>query len=204
LHSYVSLTISDLWIERDERDLCKGLSFEVHSGDVLRVLGENGAGKSSLLKVIAGVITPLEGKIHYSGKDVTQDRSLLQENTLYIGHFAGVKRLLTVEENLRWYCPTVLSSELECTLTHLGLLSFLDSPVQTLSAGQVRRVALARLWLSKKALWLLDEPFASLDDKGIVILEDHIRQHVSLGGLVVLTTHQNLRSISSRDVVLSL
>jgi heme exporter protein A len=203
LQSSVSLTISGLWIERDERDLCKGLSFEVHSGDVLRILGDNGTGKSSLLKVIAGVMTPLEGQIHYSGKDVTQDRHFLLENTLYIGHSAGVKRLLTVEENLRWHCPDASSSELESVLTHLGLLSFLNSPVKALSAGQVRRVALARLWLSKKTLWLLDEPFASLDDKGIATLEDHIRQHVSLGGLVVLTTHQHLRSISSRDVVLS-
>jgi len=202
LQPSVSLTISDLWIERGERDLCQGLSFVVQSGEVLRILGENGAGKTSLLKVIAGVIVPLEGQIVYAEKGIGQDPSLLLENTLYIGHSAGVKRLLTVEENLRWYCPGVSPGELNAVLLHLDLLSCFELPVKALSAGQFKRVALARLWLSKKTLWLLDEPFASLDAKGIEILEDHIQQHVCSGGLVVLTTHQDLRSISSREVVL--
>lgn len=202
MQSSASLTISDLWIERGERDLCRGLSFDVRSGEVLRILGENGTGKSSLLKAIVGVITPIEGTIYYLGKNVTQCRDVLIENTLYIGHAVGVKRLLSVEENLRWYCPDVSSDELNSTLEHLGLWSFRDTLVTSLSAGQTKRVALARLWLSEKTLWLLDEPFASLDAKGCTILESRIQQHVSLGGLVVLTTHQDLRLVSARDVVL--
>jgi heme exporter protein A len=202
LQSSASLTISDLWIERGERDLCRGLSFDVRSGEVLRILGENGTGKSSLLKAIVGVITPIEGTIYYLGKNVTQCRDVLIENTLYIGHAVGVKRLLSVEENLRWYCPDVSSDELNSTLEHLGLRPFRDTLVTSLSAGQTKRVALARLWLSEKTLWLLDEPFASLDAKGCTILESRIQQHVSLGGFVVLTTHQDLRLVSARDVVL--
>ncbi len=204
MQSSASLTISDLWIERGERDLCKGLSFSVQSGDVVRILGENGAGKSSLLKVIAGVLSPLEGQILYSGEDVTLDRNPLQQDAIYLGHSIGVKSLLTVAENLRWYCPDVSTSMLYSVLTQLGLIDQVDVLVKKLSAGQARRVALARLWLNKKTLWLLDEPFASLDVRGVALLEERIQQHVLLGGLVILTTHQDLLSIAPRDVALLL
>lgn len=196
------LTISDLWIERGERDLCKSLSFDVQSGDVLRILGENGTGKSSLLKVIAGILSPLEGDIFYKGQEVTEKRQILQENTLYLGHSVGAKKALTVEENLRWYCPTSSSNELHSALNTLGLLAFSDSFVSTLSAGQTKRVALSRLWLSKQKLWLLDEPFASLDAEGVSILEKRIAEHTALGGAVMLTTHQDLLSLQSRDICL--
>lgn len=202
MQSSASLTISDLWIERGERDLCKGLSFEVQSGEALRVLGENGAGKTSLLKVIAGILVPLEGKIEYCGQDVSTDRSLLQQNIIYIGHAAGVKSLLTVEENLRWYCPKLSVEELNTVATDLDLLPLLDSCVKQLSAGQRRRVALARLWLNKKSFWLLDEPFASLDVRGVAMLEARIQRHLLSGGLVVLTTHHDLHVLSPRDLVL--
>ncbi|MBJ7536774.1 cytochrome c biogenesis heme-transporting ATPase CcmA [Marinomonas transparens] len=203
MQSIVSLTISDLWIERGDRDLCKGLFFELKSGQVMRVLGENGAGKSSLLKVIAGVIAPLEGQIQYAGQDVTHDRKILQQDAIYIGHSAGIKSVLTVEENLRRYYPSASADELEAVLDNLSILDLADTPAKKLSAGQTRRVALARLWLSKKNVWLLDEPFAALDIKGIALLESHIEQHVLAGGLVMLTTHQDLHSIQSYDLVLS-
>lgn len=202
MQSSASLTILDLWIERGERDLCKGLSFSVQSGEVVRILGENGAGKSSLLKVIAGVLSPLEGQILYSGEDVTLDRSPLQQDAIYLGHSVGVKSLLTVAENLRWYCPNVSTSTLYSVLTQLDLIDLVDVLVKKLSTGQARRVALARLWLNKKTLWLLDEPFASLDVRGVALLEERIQQHVLLGGLVILTTHQDLLSIAPRDVAL--
>jgi heme exporter protein A len=202
LQSSVSLTISGLWIERGERDLCKDFSFSAQSGEVVRILGENGAGKSSLLKVIVGVISPLEGKIVYSGEDVTLDRNPLQQDAIYIGHSVGVKNLLTVAENIRCYCPDVSPETLDTVLKQLDLLDHIDALVRTLSAGQLRRVALARLWLTEKTLWLLDEPFASLDVGAIALLEERIQLHVSSGGLVVLTTHQDLRSLSCRDVAL--
>jgi heme exporter protein A len=202
LQSSASLTISDLWIERGERDLCKGLSLSIQSGEVVRILGENGAGKSSLLKVIAGVLSPLEGQILYSGEDVTLDRNPLQQDAIYLGHSVGVKSQLTVAENLRWYCPVTPLNELCSVLTQLDLIDQADVLVKKLSAGQARRVALARLWLSKKIIWLLDEPFASLDARGVALLEKRIQQHVLSGGLVVLSTHQDLLSIASRDVAL--
>lgn len=170
----------------------------------MRILGENGAGKSSLLKVIVGVISPLEGRLFYSGEDVTIDRHSLQHDSVYIGHSIGIKSLLTVAENIRWYCPDVSSEALITVLKQLDMLDHIDALAKTLSAGQLRRVALTRLWLTEKTLWLLDEPFASLDVGAIALLEERIQLHVSSGGLVVLTTHQDLRSISCRDVALSL
>ncbi|RBP81804.1 cytochrome c biogenesis heme-transporting ATPase CcmA [Marinomonas rhizomae] len=202
MQSTASLTISNLWIERGERDLCQGLSFSVQSGEIVRILGDNGAGKSSLLKTIAGVFSPLEGKISYVGEDVTFDRSLLQKDAIYLGHSVGVKSLLTVVENLRWYCPDVSLGVLHEVLELLEITNHVDVLVKNLSAGQARRVALARLWLSNKTLWLLDEPFASLDVRGVTLLEQRIQQHVLSGGLVVLTTHHDLLTLSSRDVVL--
>ena len=200
LQSPAFLTISDLWIERGERVLCKGLNFNVSVGEIVRVLGDNGAGKSSLLKVIAGVIPSLEGCIYYFGQDITQDHSRLQQDTLYIGHLSGVKNMLTVEENLRWHCPDVTTDKLHSTLSILGLLPLLSTSIKSLSAGQVRRVALSRLWIQRKKLWLLDEPFVSLDAEGVAILENHMKQHVVAGGVVILTTHQALTSIHSRDI----
>jgi heme exporter protein A len=202
LQSSSFLTISDLWIERGERDLCKGLCFDVQIGEIVRILGENGAGKSSLLKVIAGLMAPLEGRIFYSGKDITSNQNTLQQNTIYIGHSTGVKSVLTVEENIRLYCPNISSKKLHSVLSDLGLLSHIGSLVKTLSAGQIRRVALSRLWLSDKTLWLLDEPFAALDAQGVQALEMHIQQYVTSGGTVILTTHQALNAIHSRDIEL--
>lgn len=202
MQSSASLTISDLWIERGGNDLCKGLSFSIHPGEAWRVLGGNGTGKTSLLKVVAGISMPLEGEIFYSGQNVTSDRSPLQQEMVYLGHLMGVKSALTVEENLRWYCPERSLEELHNVAKDLGLFPFLASLVKTLSAGQQRRVALARLWLSKKTLWLLDEPFASLDVEGGVMLEACIQQHLTSGGLVLLSTHQHLSSIIPHDIVL--
>ena len=197
-----SLTISELWIERGERDLCKGLSFAVQSGEVIRILGENGAGKSSLLKVLAGLLSPIDGQILYCGNDVTLDRSVLQQDVVYLGHSTGIKSLLTVAENLRCYCPDVSALALREVLEKLELIDYQNEQVKKLSAGQARRVALARLWLTDKTLWLLDEPFASLDVKGVALLEGRIQHHVLSGGLVILTTHQELLSLACRDVVL--
>lgn len=202
MQSPAFLTVSDLWIERGERDLCEGLSFNVRIGEIIRILGDNGAGKSSLLKVIAGVMSPLEGEVFYLGKNCTQTYIELQQDTIYIGHSSGLKEALTVKENLRWYCPNVSNEKLYFALSCLGLSTLSNTLVKALSVGQRRRVALSRLWLQDKKLWLLDEPFASLDSEGIVLLENHIQQYVMSGGTVILTTHQALTSIHSRDIAL--
>jgi len=200
LQSPVFLTISDLWIERGEKDLCKGFNLDVRAGEVIRILGANGAGKSSLLKVITGIFTPLEGRINYCGQEITHDKKQLLQNTLYIGHSSGLKNVLTVQENLRYYFPHTSLESIQSVLSLLGIFDLADALVKTLSAGQIRRTALARLWLSESKLWLLDEPFSSLDIGGIAFLEARIKQHVDSGGIVILTTHQALNTIRSREV----
>lgn len=197
-----SLTLSGVGIERSDRDLCRNLSFSVQSGEALRILGENGAGKSSLLKVIAGAMSVQEGQVFFANQDVTSDRTELQQSMIYIGHSTGLKDVLTVAENIAFYSSNVAVEEINQVLKQLGLFHLRDSLVKSLSAGQARRVALARLWITQASLWLLDEPFAALDVSGVAMLEAHIQQHLLLGGMVLLTTHQAPCSFSARELVL--
>jgi heme exporter protein A len=192
LHSNLDLSISGLFIERSERILCENFSCQVRAGEVVRIMGENGAGKSTLLKIIAGILQPLEGKILFAGEDVSFHRDMLQKQLLYLGHHAGIKSVFSVAENLRWYCPNQSISEIEDALATVGLDGYSETPAHQLSAGQQRRIALARLWLTDKKVWLLDEPFTALDVTGVSVLENKIKQHTEIGGLVILTTHQSL------------
>jgi len=192
LHSNLDLSISGLFIERSERILCENFSCQIKAGEVARIMGENGAGKSTLLKVIAGILQPLEGTILFAGEDISFHRDMLQKHLLYLGHHAGIKSVFSVAENLKWYCPNKDIDAIEEALAIVGLAGYSDSPAHQLSAGQQRRIALARLWLTDKKVWLLDEPFTALDVKGVSVLEDKIKQHTDNGGMVILTTHQSL------------
>jgi heme exporter protein A len=138
---------------------------------------------------------PTAGEVLLDGKPLADQRSALAHNLLWIGHAAGIKDLLTPVENLTWLCAlhhSVQSSELWQALEAVGLRGFEDVPCHTLSAGQKRRVALARLYLPGPALWMLDEPFTALDKQGVVQLEEHLASHCENGGTVVLTTHHTL------------
>jgi len=204
LQSYVSLTLSNISIERGERDLCKGLSVVAQFGRLYQIVGENGAGKSSLLKVIAGLLRPVEGEIFLDDKVIGAAMNQWPQDCLYLGHQYGVKRLLTVEENIRCYCPNASRENIHSALAQLDLLPYQKTPVKQLSAGQAKRVALSRLWLSDQAIWLLDEPFSSLDVKGRALLESKLEQQLKRGGLVILTTHQALLRIDAQSIELTL
>lgn len=204
MHPNLDLSISDLFIERSERILCENFSCQLKAGDVARVMGENGAGKSTLLKVIAGILQPLEGKILFAGEDISIHRDVLQKELLYLGHHAGIKAVFSAAENLTWYSPNKSIDDIEAALAEVGLAGYSDTPAHQLSAGQQRRIALARLWLTDKKVWLLDEPFTALDVKGVVVLENKIKQHTDKGGLVILTTHQSLSdALSVKEIQLT-
>lgn len=183
--------------ERDWRMLFEQLVFRLDAGDMLQISGPNGSGKTSLLRLIAGLRQPTAGDILLQGKALSEQRSELARNLLWIGHAAGIKGLLTAEENLAWLCALHRPASREAiwqALEAVGLRGFEDVPCHTLSAGQQRRVALARLYLADTPpLWVLDEPFTALDKSGVAQLEAHLAGHCERGGVVVLTTHHSLQ-----------
>ena len=183
--------------ERDWRMLFEQLHFALQPGDMLQISGPNGSGKTSLLRLIAGLRQPTSGDILLQGQTLAEQRSELARNLLWIGHAAGIKGLLTAEENLAWLCALHRPASREAiwqALEAVGLRGFEDVPSHTLSAGQQRRVALARLYLADTPpLWVLDEPFTALDKSGVAQLEAHLASHCECGGVVVLTTHHSLQ-----------
>lgn len=181
--------------ERDWRMLFEHLDLQLAAGDMLQISGPNGSGKTSLLRLLAGLMRPTSGEILVQGKPLAEQRGELARLLLWIGHAAGIKDLLTPEENLAWLCALHRPAGREAiwqALAAVGLRGFEDVPCHTLSAGQQRRVALARLYLDSPPLWILDEPFTALDKQGVAQLEAHLAHHCETGGMVILTTHHTL------------
>jgi heme exporter protein A len=178
------LSAQCLGIERSGRVLFSSLDLELRPGEIVRLRGANGAGKTTLLRILAGLSRfGFEGEVQRSGP------------ALYLGHLSAVKPLLTPRENLRWHpCGERYEDDaaIEEALDSVGLYGYEDTPAGQLSAGQQRRVDLARLHLSQRPLWLLDEPFTAIDVQGVARLQTRFAQHAASGGAVLLTSHQSL------------
>ena len=200
------LEVIDLFCERDERVLFEDLNFSIHPGEVLQVEGPNGSGKTTLLRILSGLSRAYEGQLRWKGQSIDDGRDDFLESLLYFGHLPGVKATLTPEENLRWYAALhpqtdSFSERIFDALEKVGLCGYEDVPCHSLSAGQNRRVSLARLYLSHAPLWILDEPFTAIDKRGVAAKEALIEAHADKGGSVILTTHhelliKNLRQVS--------
>jgi len=180
------LSISDLACERDSRVLYQSLNITIEAGDLWHVKGRNGAGKTTFLRQLAGLHPVDEGEI-----------SLLNNNArvIYIGHKLGLKEQLTADENLTWLAGlNGISTQQQryIALERVGLRGYEESVVAQLSAGQKRRVALARLHLCKADIWLLDEPFTSIDQQGIADEQAWLNKHTLAGGAVLMTSHQDI------------
>ncbi len=186
--------------ERDDRWLFEGLDLDIRSGEIVRIEGPNGSGKTTLLKILSGQLSDYSGELYWNDAPMRQVREHFLANLLYLGHAPGVKAGLSPLENLAWY--QALSgdkgseTQREQALAAVGLTGFEDVPAGQLSAGQQRRVALARLTLTQRALWVLDEPFTAIDRDGVDALEKQLIAHAQAGGCVLVTTHHELTASS--------
>jgi len=160
----------------------------------VQIEGPNGAGKTSLMRILAGLSLPYEGEVRFKDSNINDDKESFHQNLLYMGHLAGVKGEMTAQENLEFNLALsgIDASTAEETLKQVNLLGFEDQLANHLSAGQHRRIALAKLWQSKAPIWILDEPFTAIDKAGVKKLEQLFVEHAKNGGCVILTTHQDL------------
>lgn len=190
------LDVLSLTAIRDERVLFEELSFTIRPGEIVQIEGRNGTGKTTLLRIIAGLGDKESGEVQWNKVSTVTDRDAFHQDLLFLGHQTGVKRELSGFENLAFY-QSVHHGEADhdalwSALAQVGLAGREDVPVAQLSAGQQRRVALARLWISKQPLWILDEPLTAIDKQGVKVLENLFLNHAENGGIVVLTTHQDM------------
>lgn len=192
----------NLTCTRTERTLFSALSFTVSSGEIVQIAGKNGAGKTSLLRILGGLSQAEEGEVRWLGKSLHRQREEFHQDLLWIGHQPGIKTVLTAFENISFFHHQSAQAARYEALMHAGLLGFEDVPVSQLSAGQQRRVALARLWLSAAKLWILDEPFTAIDTAGVEKLTQRLVRHAKAGGIVILTTHQPLALSNVRQITL--
>ena len=188
------LTAHGLTCVRGERRLFAGIDLAVGPGEWLHVRGENGAGKTSLLRLLVGLTHPAEGEIRWDGVAVSELGDEYRRQMLFLGHHGAVKEELTTLENLH-FAAALDGAELPeleavAALHRFGLRGREELPVRFLSAGQKRRVLLARLVTRKAKLWVLDEPFTALDVKAVDMLSALIGEHLAAGGMAVLTSHQ--------------
>jgi heme exporter protein A len=192
---HAMLEAVELQCERGHRRLFDRLSFRVDGGRCLHIAGDNGAGKTSLLRILCGLLRPTAGEVRWHGRPIGKVRDEYGADLAYVGHLNGVKDDLTSAENLRTWAAmsglAVGAAEVDQALRLLAIQRFARWPAGQLSQGQKRRIGLARLPLATEArIWILDEPFNALDRHGVGILDELIRQQVERGGAVVLTTHQ--------------
>ena len=201
-----SLTASQLCCERGSRRLFEGLNFQVSSGEAMIIQGSNGVGKTSLLRIITGLSQAVEGEVCWNGSNIETISDEFQHQLLYIGHLAAVKTELTVRENLQlllrfWPNDKVEMVELADII---GLRKRLSVPCSRLSAGQLRRVSLARLFISTQKLWVLDEPLTALDVNFIQLIEQRLQEHLQNNGLAVLTTHRGINLGQQKVIALEM
>jgi len=187
------LNVQNLSCRRGGRVVFRDTGFSVESGGFVLVTGVNGSGKSSLLRVLAGLLPPKSGQVQWHGADIAEDNSAHRARLHYIGHLDAVKLSLTVREMLAYWCALRGTAQINlAALDAFALEKLADRPIRSLSAGQKRRLSLTRLALDTAPLWLLDEPTTALDNQSQALLIAQIARHRAGGGIVIAATHDEL------------
>jgi heme exporter protein A len=191
------LSVENLHLWRGDSHVLRGVHFTLERGTCLEVTGANGAGKTSLLRTLCGLMYPEEGRVLWNGTDVRRDLAAFHAQLAYLGHEAPLKADLSARENLHYWIGVrrpLAGAELDSALARVGAASWSERLVRTLSAGQRRRVALAALALLAVPLWILDEPTTNLDTEGQQLVGELLSQQLARGGMVVAAVHQDLPS----------
>lgn len=195
------LKVSDLECVRGERSLFKDINFSLEAGELLQVNGLNGSGKTSLLRMLCGLAMPARGEICWLGDNIRSLDEDYYNSITYLGHLNGVKDNLSAIENLRISSALagngIDESKAYSVLQKMGLVGREVLPVKVLSQGQRRRVTLARLLVSSAVLWILDEPLVALDTSAVLLIKSILEQHLKNGGMVVMTTHQDINIVAT-------
>ena len=189
------LKAEQLFCERDDRVLFRELSFSARAGEVIQIKGSNGSGKTTLLRVICGLNDNYHGTLKWFNEPIEDNQDDFYSSLIYLGHQVGVNKVLTPVENLRWSVglrENVTSEAIYQALAEIGLRGFEDSQCFSLSAGQQQRVSLSKLLLGTAVIWILDEPFTTLDVDGVQLLEKLLGDHARKGGVALVTTHHEL------------
>jgi heme exporter protein A len=189
------LGVEKLHVWRGERHVLKGLSFTLSPGELLHILGPNGSGKTTLLRVVCGLLRPEMGEVSWQGRPISQVRAEYQDSLAFASHEPALKADLTAIENLHFAVGLkrrVSSQDLRDSLQRTGVAECGDLPARVLSAGQRRRVSMARILAMDASLWILDEPFTNLDAPGTQLFLGLLRSHVEQGGAALVVAHQEL------------
>ena len=189
------LKAEHLFCERDSRVLFQDLNFVARRGQVIQIKGSNGSGKTTLLRILCGLNDGFQGDLTWFNKPIQRHWEEVYSSLIYLGHRVGVNKVLTPSENLRWSVglrTNITDEQIYQALGEMGLRGFEESQCFTLSAGQQQRVSLTQLLLSSAFLWVLDEPFTTLDREGVELLERMLSQHANNGGVAFVTTHHEL------------
>ncbi len=201
------LAVRQLHLWRGDRHLLRGVNFELHAGQLLRVMGPNGIGKTSLLRCVAGLLPIESGDIEWRGRSGSAAFEAMHIELAYLAHLNALKNDLSAFENLRYAIALrrrVEAREISDTLEQLQIGPCAPLPVRALSAGQKRRVALARVLLSNATLWILDEPVTNLDTSGTRLMETCMAEHLQAGGMIITAAHQTLLEGDPRCVTLEM
>lgn len=200
-----SLSVEDLEVRRGASRLVEALSFTIAAGQRALIIGRNGTGKTSLLRILAGIAPVTAGRIALDGRPQSEWGQEERSQLAYRGHLAGLKLDLTIRENLRFWSELRGSgATYEAWLDELSLARVADRPVRQLSAGQRRRVGLAVLRAAGAALWFLDEPITNLDSEGRALVTTWLDQHTGAGGMAVIATHSPEQLAAPGAVVIEL